>query len=252
MNYPGRIIKKDESDSSLVSAIQEQLNKRGFGPIDVDGDFGTHTESAIKEFQSLSRDSNGHPLVMDGQIGPISWAVLFAQPVGGPPPEFNQPGLFTKAIEIASSQVGVLEVPPGSNRGPDVEKYLKSAGCSPGDPWCASFVYWCFSEAAKAEGITNPLVRTGGCMTHWAETKGKKITQNEAMNNPSLIKPGFIFIIDHGNWKGHTGFVKSVANGYIGTIEGNTNTDGSREGLMVAELQRKINSISAGFIDYSG
>jgi hypothetical protein len=72
------------------------------------------------------------------------------------------------------------------------------------------------------------------------------------MNYPSLIKPGNIFIMDHGNWKGHTGIVKTTGNGYIHTIEGNTNIAGSREGLGVTEIQRKINTINAGFIDYSG
>jgi hypothetical protein len=88
-------------------------------------------------------------------------------------------------------------------------------------------------------------------MTHRTNTKGKKITQDEAMNNPARIKPGHIFIMDHGNGKGHTGIVKSVADGYMRTIEGNTNIHGSCEGLGVAELNRKINSITAGFIDYT-
>jgi len=58
--------------------------------------------------------------------------------------------------------------------------------------------------------------------------------------------------MDHGNWKGHTGIVTNVSDGYIRTIEGNTNISGSREGLGVAQLNRKIISINAGFIDYGG
>lgn len=250
MNYPGKTIKKGENDQSIVRLIQDHLNKRGFGPIEVDGDFGSHTETAVKEFQSLARDSNGNPLVIDGKIGPISWATLFAVNIGTTVPVSEENALFVKVLEIASSEVGVMEDPPGSNRGPRVEQYLKSAGCLPGDPWCASFVYWCFNEASKSLGLTNPLVRTGSCMTHWSNTPGRKISHSKAMNNPQLVKPGFIFIIDHGNWKGHTGIVKTAENGYINTIEGNTNIAGSREGLGVAELQRKIITINAGFIDY--
>ena len=173
MNYPGRIVKKGEPDSSLVSDVQKQINKKGFGPLAVDGDFGALTESAVKEFQSLSRDSNGIPLMTDGQIGPISWAVLFDVSVGIPAPAYNQPRIFTRVLEIAFSQLGVMEVPPGSNRGPEVEKYLESVGCAPGDPWCASFVYWCFNDDAVTEGLKNPLTKTGSCMIHWDKTNGK-------------------------------------------------------------------------------
>lgn len=249
MNYPGRSIKKGEKNKDIVKAIQIQLNERGFGILEVDGDFGDLTDSAVRLFQSQARDSQGNPLVVDGKLGPISWAALF---VGGgniSQPQIND--FIQKVIEIAASQIGVMEDPPGSNRGPQVEKYLGSVGCIPGDPWCASFVYWCFNEAAKSSNIENPLLKTGSCMNHWNNTKGKKILNRNTMNNSSLVHPGYIFIMDHGSGKGHTGIVRNVADGYVQTIEGNTNIAGSREGLGVAELKRKINTINAGFIDYS-
>ena len=251
MDYPGRIIKKGEKDLEVVKLIQQQLVVKGFGPLDIDGDFGTYTETAVKDFQALSRDANGIPLLIDGKVGAITWSVLFSVPVGVPDPAYQPSAVVAKALEIAKSQSGVLEDPPGSNRGPQVEAYLKRAGCSPGDPWCASFVYWCFDEAAQALHLQNLLPRTGSCMTHWSDTKGRKTTARQATNNPSLVKPGDVFIINHGNWKGHTGMVTAVGDGYITTVEGNTNISGSREGLGVAVLKRKINSISAGFIDYS-
>ncbi len=251
MDYPGRSIKKGEKNQEIVRAIQTKLNDRGFGILEVDGDFGQSTERAVRLFQSQTRDIQGIPLLVDGKLGPISWAALFVKSGIVPPPEPQLDALLSKVLEIAASQVGVLEDPPGSNRGDQVEKYLASAGCSPGDPWCASFVYWCFNEASKSLNLGNPLIKTGGCLDHWTRTKGKKISRINATNHPSLIQPGFIFIMDHGGGKGHTGIVKSVMDGYIQTIEGNTNIEGSREGLGVAELKRKINTISAGFIDYS-
>ena len=250
MNYPGRLIEKGEKNKEIIEFIQTKLNERGFGNLIIDGDFGNLTESAVKLFQSQTRDSQGNPLVIDGKLGPISWDALFVNSGIIPQPEPQITDLFKKVIEIAASQIGVLEDPPGSNRGTQVEKYLASAGCLPGDPWCASFVYWCFNEAAKSLAIKNPLPKTGSCMNHWNTTKGKKILCQNTMNNSSLVHPGYIFIIDHGNGLGHTGIVQSVADGYIGTIEGNTSIDGSREGLGVAELRRKINTINPGFIEY--
>jgi len=251
MDYPGKLIKKGEKNSDIVKAVQAKLNERGFGILDVDGDFGVSTERAVKLFQSQTRDIHGNPLVADGKLGPISWAALFVVQENPSDQDDQITPLLAKALEIAESQNGVLEDPPGSNRGPEVEKYLASAGCVPGDPWCASFVFWCFSEASKSLNIKNPLIRTGSCIDHWNRTTGKKISRQNAINNFSLIHPGCIFIIDHGGGKGHTGIVKSVSPGYIQTIEGNTNISGSREGLGVAELIRKINTITAGFIDYS-
>jgi hypothetical protein len=251
MDYPGRIIIKGENNSDTVKAIQAKLNERGFGPLEINGNFDELTESAVRLFQSQSRDSQGIPLVVDGKIGAISWTALFLAGENRPAPEPQKDELLLKVLEIAASQIGVMEDPPGSNRGPQVEKYLASAGCSPGDPWCASFLYWCFSEAAKSMGLKNPLPRTGSCIYHWENTTGKKLSGQQTTDNPALVHPGFIFIMDHGGGKGHTGIVRSVADGYLNTIEGNTNIAGSREGLAVAELKRKINTINAGFIGYS-
>lgn len=112
-----------------------------------------------------------------------------------------------------------------------------------------AFVYYCFDEASKVLEIKNPLVKTGGCLSQWNGTKEFKITANAAKSNPSLVIPGSIFIIDHGSGLGHTGIVKEVNNGYITTIEGNTNNTNSREGIGVFMLQsRKLNSINKGFI----
>jgi hypothetical protein len=99
--------------------------------------------------------------------------------------------------------------------------------------------------------MTNPLIKTAVCMNHWKNTAGRKIIGPDATASPLLVKPGFIFIINHGGGQGHTGIVSSVEGPFIKTIEGNSNPAGSREGLGVFELTRKINTINAGFIDYS-
>ena len=88
-------------------------------------------------------------------------------------------------------------------------------------------------------------------MHHWNTTIGKKITAVQAKNNPLLLVPGSIFIMDHGSGFGHTGIVTNVVGGYVTTIEGNTNNTNSREGIGVFLLtNRKINSINKGFIVY--
>jgi hypothetical protein len=158
--------------------------------------------------------------------------------------------LLTTVLTIAHNELGVKEDPEGSNSGPRVNEYLKSISLGPGYPWCAAFVYWSFEQASVALNRVNPLIRTGGCLDHWRKTKGIRITTASAIKNPSLIEPGSIFIINLGKGKGHTGIVVSVEGDTIHTIEGNTNTNHSANGIGVFALERKIESISVGFIKY--
>lgn len=158
--------------------------------------------------------------------------------------------LVIEVIKIAQKEIGVIEKPPGSNRGARVEEYLSSVKIGPGNAWCAAFVYWCFQQASFKLNRVNPLVRTAGCMQHWLNTKGVKIASADAISNPSLIEPGAIFIISRGGDKGHTGIVTGIRAGYIQTIEGNTNSSHSAEGGSVCELWRKIDTINMGFIMY--
>jgi hypothetical protein len=252
MNYPNRYIKKGESNTEIVIAIQKKLNALGIVTILENGIFDEFTKSAVKLFQSMSIDSQGNPLISDGIVGSITWEALFGKKTQDHPESFSTNYSFlNKVIEVANSQIGVLEQPLGSNSGPEVEKYLASVGLPKGNPWCMAFVYYCFNEASKSLFIKNPLVKTGGCLHHWNSTTTKKITASQAKNNPSLIVPGSIFIMDHGSGLGHTGIVTNVVGGYVTTIEGNTNNTNSREGIGVFLLtNRKINSINKGFIVY--
>lgn len=252
MKYPNRVIQKGEADKTIVKAIQAQLLKLNCGPIEVDGDFGGQTFSSVKLFQSRNTDIQGIPLVVDGKIGSITWQILFKE-TDVHQTDVAPNDLFTEVIRIANTQLGVREDPPNSNRGKDVAKYLKSVGLDANSghySWCMAFVYWCFKEAFDKLGKPNPLVKTGGVLRQWNETKSKKIKKADAINNPSLVKPGFVFIRNHGGGKGHTGIVVAVNGGYIETIEGNSNNNGSREGVGVFRLTRKIASIENGFIDF--
>lgn len=251
--YPGRVIRRGDADRATVKQIQEQLVAVGCGPIDIDGAFGPATESAIRDFQTRNVDAQGRPLDIDGKIGPCTWAALFgAKGVTTMDAHEILDPLVRKAIVIAESQEGVREIQ--QNLGPEVETYLRTAGVEPPNPWCAAFVYWSFERAAAELGVDNPLVRTGLVMNHWDEARERGIhviTAREVEEDPSLVQPGQIFIMDHGNGKGHTGLVKRVSGNLITTIEGNTNGAGVREGDGVYTKQRRVSDINAGFIDYT-
>ncbi len=254
-DYPGQIIKKGLMDSPQVLLVQQRLNARGFGPVGEDGDFGQETENAVRQFQAQSTATDGSALTIDGEVGALTWAALFGKDtVPSATPKDAPTELLRKVLAVAKTQIGVSEQPPGSNAGPEVEAYLKSAGASKGEPWCMSFVYWCFQQASTQLGIPNPCVKTAGVHDHWnraVAAGARRIGVQDAAANPAMVFPGMVFCIDTGGGNGHTGFVTHVDGGNIDTIEGNTNNAQGREGIAVMSHTRKINTISLGFVDYS-
>jgi peptidoglycan hydrolase-like protein with peptidoglycan-binding domain len=250
MNYPKRVITKGELNSVIVKAIQKRLNQLGCGPLEEDGIFGQKTFAAVKNFQVRFSDNLGNPLKPDGIVGSITWAVLFGENTVAAE-EKPENTFLQKVIEIASGEVGKMEEPIGSNKGKHVERYQKTVGIPVGSPWCMAFVYWCFNEACNIHNRMNVLVKTGSVLEHWNKSEAKKITSLQAIENPSLVKPGHIFIISTGGGTGHTGIVESVHGGFLTTIEGNTNIGGSREGIGVFRRKsRNINNINKGFLEY--
>ncbi|KFN48233.1 CHAP domain-containing protein [Arenimonas composti] len=250
MNYPGRVIRKGETDTTIMRAIRARLRELQF-TLAATGAFDDAVLSAVKNFQSRNVDSAGRVLVSDGKIGPLTWAALFADPV--PVVRAVQGALPSEALAIARTQLGVREIPVNSNRGADVEKYLASVGLGGGYAWCAAFVYWCLSEAAKATGQPNPCLKTGGVLKQWQHAKNQRletVSATAARNDPGLLRPGMVFVIDHGRGLGHTGFISRVQGGLFETIEGNTDGSKTREGGGVYVLQRKVGEINAGYIAY--
>ena len=142
--------------------------------------------------------------------------------------------LQEKALEIAISQLGVEEKPKGSNRGPQVDQYLKSVGLDPTKgsyAWCAAFQYWNFEQASAMMARKNPLAKTGGVLEQWRLRK----TNFRVHGDP---RPGDIGILDLGKGLGHMFIVERVHNDHVDTIEGNTNDEGSREGYEVCRRNR--------------
>ena len=262
MDFPGHVIKAGESDAGIVKAVKAQLNQslslpNGSAPkLDEDNpEFGPMVAQAVKLFQAQHVDAEGRPLKPDGQIGPITWGILFGHDtvpsVVAAPSDY-----FARILQIAGAEAdtNVREVPANSNRGPRVQQYQARAGSPTGLAWCCSFVYWCYDEAAKAVGRTNPMLKTASCISHWAGAVGAGATRMmraKAIADPSILAPGMIFIMDHGGGFGHTGIIERVNGGLLATIEGNTDASKTREGGGVYRLTRKIVEINPGYISYA-
>jgi len=259
--YPGRLLRIGDFDIIAVTKVQQRLNAVGCGLIAENGFFDNDTKNAIKLFQIRYPDLQGHSLVVDGLLGTLTWGALFgAESVSS----YNSaPSQLTQgAINYANSQIGVLEDPLGSNRGPIVDQYQQAVDLilQPGKPgyyWCTAFTYFCYQQAAIQSGLSsNPHIKTAGPLDHWTKARTKagitRINRIQATADPSLIKPGALFIIDYGSGLGHTGIVTEINQGRLVTIEGNTNAGGSSNGIGVFKRNsRKISEITRGFIDYS-
>lgn len=208
--YPGSPLKQG-STGEIVEAIQFQLS------VQQTGTFGPTTEENVSKFQKA------YGLPATGVVNEETMQVLFAG-------HAIVTALAQKAWEIARSQIGVKEQPLGSNAGPQVNAYLKSVGLGPGYFWCAAFVYWCFQQAADQLKVPNTMLRSASSsdLFAWAKQTGRLVTRPQK---------GDIFLVRGGERTHyHTGMVDDVVdgNGRMPTIEGNSNTDGSANGIEVA------------------
>lgn len=131
-------------------------------------------------------------------------------------------------IAREKANVGVEEVPRGSNKQP----YAAIAGHRNGEPWCATFQVAMF----KRVGIALPKGATTAStvLNEAAFKKAKRL-----YSKPKVGDIGFLFFPSLGR-VAHTFLVYKVDATYVYTIEGNSNTNGSREGYEVCLRKRKI------------
>jgi len=130
--------------------------------------------------------------------------------------------------DIARKYVGIKEI--GNNRGFQLphdeqrgfEKTMRQLGWKPGMPWCAFFAKLVIQEAYGA-AIAKPL--GGGVLISYNNVKNSELW--ETSKKPLV---GGIAFWSTGEGHGHAGIVVSDDGVTFHTIEGNTNTRGSREG----------------------
>lgn len=260
--YPGRYLSKGVEKNVDVEWLQLRLKDLGLGTGSIDGDFGEVTENAVRLFQARSVNAAGEPLEVDGVVGRETWSALFGETsveAGGAQPASVGTLLGTEAVRVASEEVGVRERPLGSNRGPRVDQYIAAIGLNPARdsyPWCVCFIYWCFQVAAENLGVRNPCPRNASVHMAWNACRQSSLIATigaaQAQRDPSLVRPGMIFFIDAGGGKGHAGIIASIRDGMLETIEGNTNDNGSREGIGVfRRASRRIKTINLGFAEFA-
>lgn len=129
----------------------------------------------------------------------------------------------------------VQEVPIGSNRGPDVERYLAVCGLPGGNPWCAAFGTCMLVDS----GVSLVQLPKGPSATHdwihWAEDNGL------TLETPVRGCAGIIW---ESATSGHFILVShDLGDGHVASLEGNSNSDGSSEGYAVVRHIRPYSQI---------
>lgn len=128
-----------------------------------------------------------------------------------------------RVLEVASSQVGVIEQPRGSNSGENVERYQQSTTV-PGTrwPWCMAFVVWCCTKAGVEIGYRGAYVPD---FERWAKDHGR---WHAGASLPRAWRNKLVAVVMEFNGDGvadHVGLLEHHGSP-IRTIEGNTSGEG--------------------------
>lgn len=158
--------------------------------------------------------------------------------------------LRLKFIEIARKEIGTVETPPNSNKGPRVQQYQSACDLSrelkTGWKWCAAFVCWTIKEWLKDPAVREalelrsiadaeawrPKTAAAYGFHEWAERRGL-LTMDDSPEH--VLHTGDIVTFDMS----HIGIVTNDEGPLIYTIEGNTDKGGSNDGGGVFDKVRQ-------------
>jgi len=153
--------------------------------------------------------------------------------------------LPAELVKIATAEIGVEEI-NGSNSGKRVREYQASTSLGgTGWAWCAAFVCWVVREAMEKLGIEEtatfrrPTTAAAWGFELWSLAQDLSTWTKKPVKGD--IEPGDIVIFTFS----HIGIATSEpdSDGYVRTVEGNTDGQGSREGGAVLAKRRHISKI---------
>lgn len=121
------------------------------------------------------------------------------------------------------SQVGIKEA-TGHNDGREVQMYLRSVGLKGNYSWCAAFCVWTYKQSC--------IENSGSAWSPSCFPQNRLIEKDSALSGDLFG----IYFSEKGRIA-HVGIVEKWGS-WVTTIEGNTDSDGSREGDGVYRKRR--------------
>lgn len=208
----------------------------------IDGDFGPATEMAVKNYQratGVTQNGVVNQALFTKLCAPLKNA--FEGPITGN-------GLRQLIVATAKNHLQQhpfeLRINQQNNSGPWVRSYMDGFE---GEAWfwCMGFVQGIIDQAASslAKDFRSLMPLTYSCDTVGTTglQKGILSRYTKVRNNPSIVKPGDIFLVQKtpNDWV-HTGIITAVGTETFETIEGNTNEGGSHNGNGVYKRIRNF------------
>jgi hypothetical protein len=228
-------ILKNPSRHPSVIELKKLLRSSGFWTGSETNVFGPKLEQAVRYFQSTHLGPDGKYLKIDGEVGLKTWWAL-DNPSGkaqlsniqSPKNSFQDRfGVFSKdrqrflKLAFKEHSIGVKEIPDGSNKGGEVDKYLAGMG---GVPWCALFISWLFKQVTGRYPLMKLQAHVQTAI-NLAKKEGRFIPKGEKNYIPT---PGDLVVWSFPKGFGHVSVV--VATNEDGT---KINTIGGNEGNRV-------------------
>ena len=135
--------------------------------------------------------------------------------------ESKAAGTAKNAVNIAASQVGYHEKASYSNLDDftansgsgNYNKYARDIGIANGQPWCATFVWWCM-RSAEVSTDAYPQSAYVPTIKNWFNARGLY-----RVRGTYIPKSGDYIMFGDAS---HVGIVESVSGNYVNTIEGNS------------------------------
>jgi len=147
------------------------------------------------------------------------------------------PALWQAIVRRAMRDIGIVEMPPGSNRSPTIDEYVGAVGSPAGSRWCAASVAAWWRDC----GADVPSVDAGSCnawMT-WAHR------QQLWGDTPA---PGNAVVYGHDGLAIHIGVIVRVSPVLL-SVEANTSIDGGFDaGGIGVTLKRVTTARVLGYI----
>lgn len=208
----------------------------------IDGDFGPATEQAVKRFQYI------HNITSNGIVTQDTFKLMCANMIDAFEKPLQSTSFRDLIIEAAENHLlrtpQELVIKGQSNSGPWVRSYMDGNDGSPWF-WCMGFVQTIIDQAASA---LNKNFRTLMPQTYSCDTLGMHGLHNGLLfryqkirRNEVTVQPGDIFLYQKSkfDWT-HTGIIIDIEDDTFTTIEGNTNHEGSRNGIAVMKRTRNF------------
>ncbi len=136
-----------------------------------------------------------------------------------------------------------------ANCGPRVEEYLASVKLGRGYPWCAAALHWSFRQCGvvlKPERSFAAAAQFATAHEVFRKSQLKDI-EEASVGHPMerICEDGDVGVLYYANLKriGHCFLVVGETDDYVLTAEGNSNTDGSREGTTFVRRKRLKGSV---------